>query len=165
MMRPARLRRLHFLNALFAPLTGQDLYLAAQIDDAITTSLPEAEELAVRGESIESTDPAFVQAAARLFERVCAMQPQHGFFHWDAAASEISAAPLFARAGLMQGLKRLATYSESTVLVTNLRAALCPPEKRWTERRRREYHDTLALLRELAATRTRRGTNLNLLFL
>ena len=65
----------------------------------------------------------------------------------------------------MQGLKRLATYPESTVLVTNLRAALCPPEKRWTERRRREYDDTLSLLRELAAARTRRGTNLNLLFL
>ena len=65
----------------------------------------------------------------------------------------------------MEGLKQLATFPESTVLVTNLRAAHCPPTKRWTERRRRDYKDTLALLNELAATRTRRNANLNLLFL
>ncbi len=43
MTRSPQLRRLHFLNALFAPLTGHDLYLAQQIDAAITSSLPEAE--------------------------------------------------------------------------------------------------------------------------
>jgi len=32
------LRRLHFINALFAGLTGHDLYLAQQIHAAITTS-------------------------------------------------------------------------------------------------------------------------------
>ena len=34
MTRSPSLRRLHFLNALFAPLTGHDLYLAQQIDAA-----------------------------------------------------------------------------------------------------------------------------------
>ena len=65
----------------------------------------------------------------------------------------------------MQGLKQLAAYPESTLLVTNLRAAHCPPARRWTERRRRDYHDTLAFIRELAAARSRRDANLNLLFL
>jgi hypothetical protein len=65
----------------------------------------------------------------------------------------------------MQGLKSLATYPESTLLVTNLRAAHCPPDKRWTERRRREYDDSLSLIRSLAAARSRRSANLNLLFL
>ena len=37
------LRRLHFINALFAGLTGHDLYLAQQILSAITTSLADAE--------------------------------------------------------------------------------------------------------------------------
>ena len=60
MTRSPQLRRLHFLNALFAPLTGQDLYLAQQIDDAITTSLGEAE---TRGPN----DPAFIAAAAGCF--------------------------------------------------------------------------------------------------
>ncbi len=165
MTRSPQLRRLHFLNALFAPLTGQDLYLAAQIDDAITTSLPEAEAQAARGEAVEPNDPAFLQAAARLFERMCALQPRHGFFHWDAAEGETGGAPLFARAGLMAGLKQLAAFSESTVLVTNLRAAHCPPARRWTEKRRRDYDDSLALLRGLAAARSRPGANLNLLFL
>jgi hypothetical protein len=158
MTRSPQLRRLHFLNALFAPLTGHDLYLAQQIDDAIATSIGEAEQRA-------PNDPAFVAAAAKLFERLCGSQPQHGFFHWDANAEETGAAPLFARAGVMQGLKSLATYPESTLLVTNLRAAHCPTDKRWTERRRRDYDDSLSLIRGLAAARSRRSACLNLLFL
>jgi hypothetical protein len=158
MTRSPQLRRLHFLNALFAPLTGHDLYLARQIDDAISTSLGDAEE---RGPS----DPAFVSAAARLFERVCSAKSRHGFFHWDAGADDTGAEPLFARAGVMQGLKQLAAYPESTLLVTNLRAAQGPAAKRWTKRRRREYDETLAFIRDLAAARSRRHANLNLLFL
>jgi len=158
MTRSSQLRRLHFLNALFAPLTGHDLYLAQQIDGAISTSL---------GEAVERTpgDPLFVAAAAKLFERLCAAQPGHGFFHWDASADDTGATPLFTRAGVMQGLKQLAAYPESTLLVTNLRAAQCPPTRRWTERRRREYDDTLGFIRDLAAARSRRNANLNLLFL
>lgn len=158
MTRPVQLRRLHFLNALFAPVTGQDLYLAQQIDDAITTSLGEAVERA-------PSDPAFVQAVARLFERLCAGRPQHGFFHWDASAEDAGDTPLFMRAGVMQGLKRLSTFPESTLLVTNLRSAHCPSTKRWTERRRQNYEESLALIRNLAAARSRRTASMNLLFL
>jgi len=158
MMRSLQLRRLHFLNVLFAPLTGQDLYLAQQIDEAISTSL---------GDTIdrEPTDPAFVNAVAQLFERLCAGQPQHGFFHWDAGAEESGDTPLFARAGVMQGLRKLAVYPEATLLVTNLRSAHCPPSKRWTQRRRQNYDDSLALIRNLAAARSRRSANMNVLFL
>jgi hypothetical protein len=158
MTRSPQLRRLHFLNALFAPLTGQDLYLAQQIDDAIVTTLGDAEERT-------PSDPAFIAAAARLFERLCAARPEHGFFHWDAAADVTAVDPLFARAGLMSGLKQLAPFPESTLLVTNLRAAHCPAHRRWTGRREQAYHDSLALIRDLAAARTRRSANLNLLFL
>lgn len=158
MTRSPQLRRLHFLNALFAPLTGQDLYLAQQIDDAIATSLGEAE---ARGPS----DPAFIAAAAKLFHRLCATQPQHGFFHWDAAEGDAGSSPLFTRAGLMQGLKQLAPFTESTLLVTNLRAAHAAGRTRWTERRQREYDESLSLIRDLAAARSRRSANLNLLFL
>lgn len=167
MTRSPKLRRLHFLNTLFAPLTGSDLYLAEQIDAAISTDLDEAIQPTdpTSEHSVEVNDPAFIAAAAKLFARLCSAQPHHGFFHFDAAADETGASPLFARAGLMQGLKQLATCSESTVLVTNLRIAHCPPDRRWTEKRRRDYDDTLALLRELTATRTRRTANVNLLFL
>ncbi len=158
MTRSPQLRRLHFLNALFAPLTGHDLYLAQQIDAAITSSLPEAEERA-------PSDPAFVNAAATLFARLCSAQVAHGFFHWDAAADDTGASPLFARAGVMQGLKQLSAFPQSTLLVTNLRAAHCPPARRWTERRRRDYDDALGFIRDLAAARSRRDANMNLLFL
>jgi len=158
MTRSPQLRRLHFLNALFAPLTGQDLYLAQQIDDAIATSMDDAEHRA-------PNDPQFIAAAARLFERLCSAEARHGFFHWDAGTDAAGASPLFARAGVMQGLKRLAAYPESTLLVTNLRTAHCPPDKRWTERRQRDYDASLSLIRDLAAARTRRDVNMNLLFL
>ena len=158
MTRSPQLRRLHFLNALFAPLTGQDLYLAQQIDDAIATSLGEVEQR-------DPQDPAFIAAAAQLFQRLCATQPRHGFFHWDAAEGDAGSSPLFTRAGLMQGLKQLAPFAESTLLVTNLRTAHSAGRSRWTERRQREYDESLSLIRDLAAARSRRSANLNLLFL
>ena len=66
---------------------------------------------------------------------------------------------------MLAGLKRLARYRESTLLITNLRPAHCPPDRRWTARREREYRETLALIRDLAAGRSRRSASLNLLFL
>jgi len=158
MTRSPQLRRLHFLNALFAPLTGQDLYLAQQIDEAISTSLGETLER-------EPTDPAFTSAVVQLFERLCAGQPEHGFFHWDARANESGDTPLFTRAGVMQGLRKLAIYPESTLLVTNLRSAHCPANRRWTTRRQENYDESLSLIRDLAASRSRRSANLHLLFL
>ncbi|MBI2511539.1 MAG: hypothetical protein HYV96_06135 [Opitutae bacterium] len=167
MTRPAQLRRLHFLNALFAPLTGHDLYLAQQIDAAIVTSLDAQLARAESDSSAEiaPNDPAFVKAAAQLFARLCRERESHGFFHWDAAAEANAATPLFARANLMQGLKQLAACREATVLITNLRPALCPDAKRGAAKRQREYDETLDLLRKLTAARTRRGANVNLLFL
>lgn len=157
-MRPVNLSRLHFLNTLFAPLTGHDLYLAEQIDAAIATSLEEAN-------AKPPSEPDFIAAATRLFARLCPDGAPHGFFHWDAGTDQTGAAPLFARATLLDGLKRLAAFPESTLLITNLRSAHCPPSRRWSPRRQREYDDTLSLISNLAANRTRRHARLNLLFL
>jgi hypothetical protein len=184
------LRRLHFINALFADVTGHDLYLAQQIQSAIATSLVEAESKPAargepvepacgepagpepvegvepaRGEPVEPADPVFAAAAARLLERLCHGRQDHGFFHWDAAESTAAAMPLFARERVLAGLRGLARYRESTLLVTNLRPAHCPPRRRWTERRQREYHESLTLIRQLAAAHSRRSASLNLLFL
>ena len=65
----------------------------------------------------------------------------------------------------MTGLKQLAGHKEATLLITNLRPALIPPDKRATPRRVREYDDTLAFIRELAAARTAPSASLQLLFL
>ena len=160
------LRRLHFINALFAHVTGHDLYLAEQIKGAITFSLAELEAQTDEHPEFAATyDAAFNASAARLLESFFAGQPRHGFFHWDALSTLTSATPLFARAELMTGLKRLAPYRESTLLITNLRPALLPSEKRATPRREREYADALAYIRDLAAARTAPSADLRLLML
>lgn len=160
------LRRLHYINALFAHVTGQDLYLAHQIKAAIAFNLAEVEAQAAAGPLSESVySAAFNAAATRLLERLFLQMPRHGFFHWDAARTLHSGTPLFARAEVMAGLKHLAPYRESTLLVTNLRPAVVPPEKRETPRRRREYDDLLGFLRDLTAARSGAGTQLTLLFL
>ena len=158
------LRRLHFINALFAHVTGQDLYLAHQIKSAITFSLAELEQQAADPKAAP-TNAAFNAAAARLLERLYTNMPRHGFFHWDASRTLHSGTPLFARAEIMAGLKQLAPFREATLLVTNLRPAVLPPERRETPRRRREYDDLLAFLRVLTAARSPSGSDLTLLFL
>ena len=84
---PARdeLRRLHFINALFAQVTGHDLYLAQQIKEAIAFSLTELEEQTrEHPEFAAKYDAAFNASAARLLENFFSDQPRHGFYHWDA---------------------------------------------------------------------------------
>lgn len=160
------LRRLHFINALFAHATGHDLYLAEQIKDAISFSLAEFEEkIAVHSEAAGTYETMFNAAAATLLARVFARQPRHGFYHWDAALTLASATPLFTRAEVMAGLRTLAPFRDATLLITNLRPALIPPKVRATPRRKREYEEALAFIRDLAAARTVRGSNLQLLFL
>lgn len=168
MSAPSRddLRRLHFINALFAQVTGQDLYLAQQIQSAIAFSLTELElQIKADPDAIAKYDAAFTEAAAKLLGRFFAQQTSHGFYHWNAAHSLESATPLFARSEIMTGLKQLARFRESTLLVTNLRPALLPPELRATAKRVQNYEDTLAFIRDLAAARTAPSANLQLLFL
>ena len=160
------LRRLHFINALFAHATGHDLFLAEQIKSAITFSLAELEtQAAAHPEFAQKYDAAFNAAAADLLAKFFTGQPRHGFFHWDASLTLAAATPLFTRAEIMTGLRHLAPYRESTLLVTNLRPALLPPTRRATPRRQRDYDEALAFIRALAAARTSRSANLQLLFL
>jgi len=160
------LRRLHFINALFAHVTGHDLYLARQIQAAIAFSLAEFEaQTSAHPEFAAKFDAAFNAAAAELLAKSFAHLPRHGFFHWDASLTLAAATPLFTRAEIMAGLRHLAPYRESTLLVTNLRPALVPPGRRATPRRKRDYEEALAFIRALAAARTSRHADLQLLFL
>lgn len=160
------LRRLHFINALFAHVTGKDLFLAQQIKSAIAFTLDEFEASAAERPAPETDySESFNAAAARLLEKLYSSLPRHGFFHWDASRSLHSGTQLFARAEVMTGLKQLAPFRESTLLITNLRPAVLPPEKRETPKRKREYDDLLGFLRELTAARSPSGSDLTLLFL
>jgi hypothetical protein len=160
------LRRLHFINALFAHATGHDLYLAEQIRSAIAFNLEEfAERAATDTLPTGVSEAAFNAAAADLLALLSGNRPRHGFFHWDAALTITSAMPLFTRAEIMAGLRRLAPFREATLLVTNLRPALLPAGRRRTLRRQRDYAEALAFIRDLTAARTSREGNLQLLFL
>jgi hypothetical protein len=160
------LRRLHFINALFAHATGQDLYLAEQIKSAIAFSLAEFEAKVLQQPWAEKTYEAmFNAAAATLLVKVFSQHPLHGFYHWDASLTLAASTPLFTRAEVMAGLRKLAPYRNATLLITNLRPALIPPRGRATARRKRDYEEALAFIRDLAAARTVRDSNLQLLFL
>lgn len=160
------LRRLHFINALFAHVTGHDLYLAQQIQSAIAFDLAELEQQTTANpESVANYDAAFSEAAAKLLGKFFSERPSHGFYHWNAASSLEAATPLFARSEIMTGLKQLARFREATLLVTNLRPALLPPNRRATQGRVQNYEDTLTFIRDLAAARTSPNANLQLLFL
>ena len=160
------LRRLHFINSLFSHVTGRDLYLAEQIKDAIAFSLAELEKQTAEHPEMAATyDAAFTAAAAKLLEKFFHEHEKHGFYHWDAAKSLEASTPLFARNEVMTGLKHLAPYDEATLLITNLRPALLPPDRRQTPRRVRDYEELLAFIRELASARTPRNATLHLLFL
>jgi len=160
------LRRLHFINSLFAHVTKRDLFLAGQIKSAIAFSLAELEEQMTKHPELAAKyDAAFTAAAAQLLEKYHHHLEMHGFYHWNALRSIESATPLFARNEVMAGLKHLASYRESTLLITNLRPALLPPEKRPTPKRVRDYEELLEFIRDLAAARTPRSATLHLLFL
>ncbi len=160
------LRRLHFINGLFAHATGNDLYLAEQIKSAIAFSLSDLQQqTAANPDSAHVYDAAFNAAAAELLAKLFARHPRHGFYHWDAALTLESATPLFTRAEVMSGLKKLAGFREATLLITNLRPAVIPPTRRATPKRKRDYEEAITFIQDLAAARTARGTNLQLLFL
>jgi len=159
-------RRLHFIDALFAQVTGHDLYLAQQIKDAIAFSLAEFERKTLaEPASAARYDASFTAAAADLLAKLFGQSERHGFYHWDASLSLVSATPLFTRAEIMAGLKHLAPFREATLLVTNLRPALLPPSRPESARRKREYTEALAFIQALAAARTSRRSSLQLLFL
>ncbi len=160
------LRRLHLINGLFAHVTGNDLFLARQIKEAIAFSLADLErQTREQPELVVKYDAAFNAAAADLLAKLFTHLPRHGFYHWDASLTLAAATPLFTRAEVMTGLRHLARFRESTLLITNLRPALIPPSHRATPRRKREYEEALAFIHDLAAARTARNARLQLLFL
>ena len=166
MTRRDDLRRLHFIDGLFAHVTGHDLYLAQQIKAAIACSLTELAAQMEENPGLAATsDATFNAAAADLLSKLLTHLQRHGFYHWDASLTLASATPLFTRAEVMTGLKHLARYREATLLVTNLRPALIPPTRRATARRKRDYEEALAFIHDLAAARTSRSAKLQLLFL
>lgn len=157
MSRRTDLPALHLLNTVFAGVTGHDLYFAEQMKAGIDQALADAGP--VPGAA------GFAHAVQQLRRRLGCNDDAHGFAHWDAARSPAAPDSLWSRQQVVDLLKRIAPYGEATLLITNLRAAFCPPGRRWTRRRLSAYREVLDYLPELAAARKRRHANLTVMVL
>lgn len=155
---PADLPALHLLNSVFAGVTGHDLYFAEQIKAGIEQALLDA------GTPVQSPEE-LAHAVDELRRKLGADSGRHGFFHWDAIHNAQAPDSLWTRQQIIEGMRRLAPYAEATLLVTNLRAALCKPGQRWTERRQHAYRETIQFFAELAASQKRRSATVSLIVL
>lgn len=149
---------LHLINALFHEVTGKDLYLAAQIKAAIDHSIDVALPPHLKSER-------FFQAVEKLLEGYHRKRPGTAFSFWNAAARAHGFQPLLARQELVALFRRLSPYPRSTVVIGNLRNAICPDGRRWSPRRREEYADAVRFIEDLARTASPRNSNVVLLFL
>lgn len=152
------LAKLHFINSLFADVTGNDLYLAKQVKAAIEASIDTKAPPQLHNQS-------FHNAAVHLLENHFQKRPAHGFHHWDASRYDHGFSPLWARNEFISIFKKLAPCPRATVVVTNLRASICPPGKRWSRQVRQEYTEAIRFIQELARTWSTRRANVTLLFL
>lgn len=147
----ARLARLHFINTYFSALTGHDLYLAAQVLDAM--------EVVCREEGVP---PGSIDAFLELFRRMSAqsgaMDTEAGFAYCDGE----SAGPLFLRAELLAALRRNATKRRATIMVADVHGG--SEFRAHAGRREREQAETVEHLRQLAARRAGPRTALTMLF-
>jgi len=155
-MRPSSrdLSQLQIICALFPEETGDDLYLARQIKESIDASIETSDSL--------SQDDAFLNAAKRLLEtRGSNRQAQKIDLVPAPAAGAYSQLAL--RARLLAALKRCCLAKRSVLVLAGLREAICPPGKRWTKRRKREYQDAIAYARAFCLARSRPSSQLELI--
>ncbi|MBL4576345.1 MAG: hypothetical protein JKY51_09665 [Opitutaceae bacterium] len=152
------LTNLHLVNTLFADLTGSDLYLAKQIKDAIDASLQ-------ADSTRTSSKPFFTQAINKLTHHHLYDTPAStGFRFCNAAPNGEALNLLWLRAEMLKQIKQLIRFKEATLIITNLKKAICPKGKRWTKKRQQEYDDTLFYLRTFSCSRIPSNTRLTLLF-
>jgi len=152
------LTSLHLVNTLFADLTGSDLYLAKQIKDAIDASLS-------KNRDQSSLKAFFNQAVRKLTSDHTEVAPSsYGFRFCNAAPNDNPLDPLWLRAEMLQQIKHLIQFNDATLIVTNLKKAICPKGKRWTKRRQLEYNDTIVYLRTFTCSRIPSKIRLTLLF-
>lgn len=150
------LTKLHFVNSLFADLTGHDLYLAQQVKEAIEKSVEDLPPSA--------QNEAFTKAALELLAEHSKNDGPHCFSHWNCFTDDRRFDPLWARLELINIFKKLAPCPRSTVLITGLRQAICPPGRRWNRALHREYQEAIALIQEIARNWSTSRAEITLLF-
>lgn len=153
-----RITRLHLLNTLFPLLTGEDLYLAKQIEHTINfTSTGDPEE--------PGNPEHFNEALVQLLEKYLTREQNFGFYHWKASLDENTWDPLWAREAVIQGLKQISGFEKAMFIGTGLRASVQGNRRNWNAKLDREYEQAVEYIRDLAAYWTTKNSNLTLILL
>lgn len=92
----------------------------------------------------------------------CNLDASYGFFHLD--FKEKTFDPLFARDELLHGLKRVAGYQNSLVLVTGLRDAVKGHRQRFSPQCRKSHAEAMAYIDAVAAEWTTEFTDLTVIY-
>lgn len=149
------LAKLQTLRTLLGGGEAQDGYMAEQIKRAIDFSLT--------GSLDEVADmDAFAEAAKKVLGSNPSMPPGSAFHHIGMDGREFD--PLWIREELMGVLKKLTGCSNAVLLVTGLKAALCPKGRYFTRRQKERYGEAVKYIDELAADLATPNTRLNIIY-
>jgi hypothetical protein len=153
-----RITRLHLLNTLFPLLTGEDLYLAQQIEHTINfTSTGDPEET--------GDQKHFNHALVQLLEKYLTRDQNFGFYHWEATLNGQSWDPLWAREEVIKGLKQISGFKKAMFFGTGLRNCVQGTDKQWNSKLDRDYEEAVQYIRDLAAYWTTKKSQLTLILL
>ena len=153
-----QITRLHLLNTLFPLLTGEDLYLAKQIEHTIN--------FASTGNPEEPGNQAhFNKAIVQLLEKYLTREQNFGFFHWEAFLNDRDWDPLWARLEVISGLKQVAGFQKAMFFGTGLRSSIQGSQKSWSPKLDREYEEAVQHVRDLAAYWTTKNSQLTVILL
>ncbi len=149
-----KLTKLHYLQQLFSPITGNDPYMVDQLKKAI--------EFSVTGSIDESADMKnFADAAMELFEKYRTPDQSFKYFHLDLNNRLFD--PLWFQNDLHKALKILSGYNAAFLCITGLRKSLSPKGKYWTRRTEKRYEKTLDFIDEFAAKWSTKNTKLTII--
>jgi len=148
------LAKLQLVCALFPKIVADDLFLARQIAESIE---------AAAGAPGAVSSEAFIESAWRLAEKLDqgASLAQIGLVRAADPGKPLSLLEL--RARLLEAVKATCRHSRPLVVLTGLRAAVCPDGRRWTRRRTREYEEIVAYCRQFLISRSRPSSRISLL--
>jgi len=147
------LSKLQVICSLFTNVVEGDLYYANQIKDSIETALPEEER---------NSAQAFLSMAKELLQSIDAADGPDRFRIVQAEESNASYSLLHLRSQLLEALKSICRFDTGLVVLTGLKDAICPKGKRWTQKRKQEYEETIAYARAFCSSRSRPSSQLNL---
>ena len=153
-----RITRLHLLNSLFPLLTGEDLYLAKQIEHAInfaSTGNPEE----------PGNQDHFNEAILQLLDKYLTQEQNFGFYHWEASPDGGVWDPLWAREEVIAGLKQISGFEKAMFFGTGLRRSVQGTRKRWNSKIDRDYEEAVEYIRDLATYWTTQNSQLTLILL